>query len=71
MEAKSRGHWPFTQGTTPDYGPGTHLLGVPTALSLGPTTAVEPRETLTKFMMKYSSMERYTMKKTQDQGFRE
>lgn len=25
---------------------------------------------LTKFMMKYSSMERYTMKKTQDQGFR-
>lgn len=26
---------------------------------------------LTRFMMKYSSMERYTMKKTQDQGFRE
>lgn len=25
---------------------------------------------LTKFMMKYSSMERYTMKKTQDHGFR-
>lgn len=48
-----------------------YLLGVPTSPSEGPATAVEPRGTLTRFMMKYSSMERYTIKKTQDQGFRE
>lgn len=59
------------QGATPECGPGTHLLGVPMSSSEGPTTAVEPRGTLTRFMMKYSSIERYTMKKTQDQGFRE
>jgi hypothetical protein len=30
-----------------------------------------PKKSLTRFMIKYSSMERYTMKKMQDQGFRE
>ena len=36
----------------------------------GWSTEQKPRP-LTRFMIKYSSMERYTMKKTQDQGFRE
>lgn len=48
--------------------PHTQLLGVP-SLAPGPTAVGEP--TLTRFMMKYSSMERYTMKKMQDHGLRE